>query len=64
MVDHNVMRLHITVHDAFAVTKVKGLEEFENVKANINVVELGVEASEVGVVDMLENERRRLALDV
>jgi hypothetical protein len=42
MIDHNVMRLDITVHDAFAVAVVEGLEQLENVVAHIVVLELGV----------------------
>ena len=63
MVDHNVMRLHVAVHDAFAVAVIEGLEELEDVVPNIDVVELGVEAPEIGVVDILEDKRRRLALE-
>lgn len=62
MIDHNVMRLHIAVHDTFAVAKVEGFEEFENVEPDIEVVELGVQASEVGVVDILKDERGSLTL--
>ena len=42
MVDHNVMRLDITVHDAFAVAEVQGLEELKYVVSHIVVLELGV----------------------
>ena len=62
MIDHNVMRLHIAVHNALAVTEVERLEQLIDVISNIDVVELGVEGSEVCVVDILENERRRLTL--
>lgn len=62
MVDHNVMRLHITVHDALAVAEIQRLEELRNVETNIEVVELGVQASKVGIVHELEDERGRLAL--
>lgn len=64
MVDHNVMRLHVAVHDAFAVAVVEGLEQLKDVVADVDVVELGVQAAEVGVVDVLEDERGRLALRV
>lgn len=56
------MRLHITVHDALAVAEIQRLEELGNVETNIEVVELGVQASEVGIVHELEDERGRLAL--
>lgn len=62
MVDHNVMRLHITVHDALAVAEIQRFEELGNVESNIEIVELRVQASEVGIVHELEDERGRLAL--
>lgn len=64
MIDHNVMRLHIAVHDALAVAIVECLEEFVDVVADIDVDELGVEGAEIGVVDVFEDERGRLALSV
>lgn len=62
MIDHNVMRLHISVHDALAVTVVERLQQLGDVVPYVQVVELGVEASEVGVVDIFEYERRSLTL--
>lgn len=56
MIDHNVMRLHISVHDALAVTEIQRLQELEDVVTHIEVVEFGIEAAEVGIVDVLENE--------
>lgn len=55
MVDHNVMRLHIAVHNTLAVTEVESLEEFVDVISNVEVAELGVQAPEVRVVDILED---------
>lgn len=62
MVDHNVMRFDVSVHDSLAVAVVQGLEQLENVESHIQVVELGVQASKVGVVDIFEDEGGRLAL--
>lgn len=62
MIDHNVMRLHISVHDALAVTEVQGLEEFVDVESDVEVREFGVQASEVGVVDVFENQGWSLTL--
>ena len=42
MVDHNVMRLHISVHDTLAVTEVERFEEFKDVVSDVDVVELGI----------------------
>jgi hypothetical protein len=64
MIDHNVMRLDITVHDAFAVAVIEGLEQLQNVVAHVVVLELGVQTPEVGVVDIFEDQRGRFALCV
>ena len=56
MIDHNVMRLDVSVHDAFAVAEVQRLEQLVDVEPNVEVVELGVEAPEIDVVDILEDE--------
>jgi hypothetical protein len=56
------MRLYVSVHDALAVAKVQRFEQLMDVESNVEVVELGVEASEVGIVDILENQRRCLTL--
>ena len=62
MIDHNVMRLHVSVHDTLAVAEVQGLQQLQNVEPHIEVVELGVQAPKVGVIDVLKDEGGRLAL--
>lgn len=62
VVNHDIVRLDITVHDALAVAEVEGLEQLEDVISHIVVLELGIEAAEVGVVDVFEDERGRFAL--
>ena len=62
MIDHNVMRFHVSVHDALAVAVVECLEELVDVVADVEVGEFGVEAAEVGVVDVLKDQRRGLTL--
>jgi hypothetical protein len=62
MIDHNVMRLHVAVHDSLAVAVVESLEKLKDVVSDIDVVELRVEASEVGIIDVFEDERRGFAL--
>lgn len=56
MIDHNVVRFHVAVHYALAVTEIQGLQELENVVADVEVVEFGVEAAKIGVVDVFEDK--------
>jgi hypothetical protein len=62
MIDHNVVRLDVAVHNALAVAEVKSLEQLMDIEADIEVVELGIQAPEVCVVDVFEDEGRRLTL--
>lgn len=62
MIDHNVMRLYVPVHDSLAVAVVQAFEQLVDIVSDINVVELGVQAPEIGIVDVFEDEGRRLAL--
>jgi hypothetical protein len=50
------------MHDALAVAEVEGLKEFENVVSHIVILEFGVQAPEIGVVDIFEYQRGRFAL--
>ena len=50
------MRLHVAVHDAFAVAKVQRFEEFMDIVSHIQIIELGVQASEIGVVYVFEDQ--------
>jgi nitrous oxidase accessory protein NosD len=58
------MRLNISMHNTLAVAEVQSLEELKDVEPDIDVIELRVEASEIGIVDVLENEGRRLTLRI
>jgi len=57
VVNHNVVRLHITVHDSHRVAKVEGFENFENVKTCIVVGECLIQLLEVRIVHVFEDER-------
>jgi len=63
MIDHNVMRFYVSVHYSLAMTVVQALEQLIDIVSNIDIVELRVQASEIGVVDILKYERRGLALN-
>ena len=56
MIDHNVMRFHIAVHDALAVTEIERLEQLVDVVPDIDIHEFRVEAPEISVVDIFEDK--------
>lgn len=62
MIDHNVVRLHVSVHNSLAVAEIESLEQFEDIKSDIDILKLGIQASEVGVVDIFKDQRRSLTL--
>jgi len=64
VVDHNVVRLHISVHYPLRVAEVQRFEQLVDVVADVVVLEFGVQGAEVGVVDMLEYEGRGFGLGV
>ena len=50
------------MHDAFAVAVIQSLEQLEDIVPYVVVLKFGVETPEVGVVDILEDQRGCLAL--
>lgn len=60
MVDHHIVWLDVSMHDAVGVAKVKSLEQFEEIVPDVVVAESGVQGLEVCVVNVLKNERRSL----
>ena len=62
MIDHNVMRFNVSVHDALAVAIVQALQQLVYVIPDIDVVELGVEAPKIRIVHVFEDQGWRLAL--
>lgn len=64
VVNHDVVRLDISVHDALAVTEIERLEELVDIEANIIVGEARIECPEVGVVDSLKDQTGSFALIV
>jgi hypothetical protein len=59
VVNHDVVRLDVAVHDPAAVAEIKGLEKLKDVVLDVMELERGVQYLEVDVVDVLEYERRR-----
>ena len=62
VVNHDVVRLDISVHDALAVAEIEGLEDLIHIEANVEIVEALVKLAEVSVtgVDELGDNGGRL----
>lgn len=62
VVNHNVVRLHITVHNSFRVTVVERFQDLEHVVADVEIIEALVEFAEISVtcVDKFRDDGRRL----
>jgi hypothetical protein len=54
VVDHDIMGLNISVHYTLAMAEIQRLQQLINIVADVVVLELGIQASEVGVVDIFE----------
>jgi hypothetical protein len=50
VVDHDVMRLDVSMHDSLGVAEIKCFEEFKDVVTNVKVCEFGIEGFELGVL--------------
>jgi hypothetical protein len=56
VINHDIVRLDISVHDPTRVTKVEGFEELVDIVAHVEIGEFGVESLEVGVVDVFKDD--------
>lgn len=56
VINHNIMRLDIPMHDPLAMTKVQCLEQLIDVIPDVVVLEFGVQRAEIGVINVLEDE--------
>lgn len=64
VINHDIVRLDVPVHNAFAVAEVQRLEEFEDIEPNIVVHKSRIQRPEVCVVHVLENQTGSLALTI
>lgn len=62
MINHDIVRLHISVHDTLAVAEIKCFEQLINVEAHVIIRKAGVQCPEIGVVDGFKDQTRSLAL--
>ena len=61
---HDIMWLHIPMHDSFAMAEVQSFEQLVNVVADIIIDEARIQSPEVGIVDVLENKTWGFALTI
>ena len=64
VINHNIVRLHIPMHDSLAVTEVQRLQKLVDIITHVIVGEPGVEHAEIRVVHVFENQARCLALAI
>ena len=64
MIDHNIVRFHISMHNALAVTEIQRLQKFINVKTDIIIGKTRVQGAEVCVIHVFENQAWGLALAI
>lgn len=54
MIDHNIVRFNISVHNALAMTEIKGFKHFKDIEANIEIAERRIESAVIYVIDILK----------
>ena len=62
MIDHNIMRFDVAMHDSPRMTEIERFEEFVDVVSYVVVGEARIEDFEIGVVDIFENDGRSFRL--
>mmetsp|Transcript_23785 Transcript_23785/g.52353 ORF Transcript_23785/g.52353 Transcript_23785/m.52353 type:complete len:234 (-) Transcript_23785:262-963(-) len=64
MINHHVVRFHISMHDSLRVAEIQSFQHFVDVVANVVVDQCRIQSFEISVVDALENETWSLRLRV
>ena len=54
MIDHDVVRLHIAMHDALRMAEVEGLQDLKHVVADVEVVEALIKLTEIRITSINE----------
>lgn len=57
MVNHDIVRLHVAMHDAHTVTEVESLQELVQIEPNIIISQRLVQLLKVSIIDVLKYER-------
>lgn len=64
MINHDIVGLHISMHNSLAVAEIQSLQKLVDIETNIIVGETRVKRPEIGIVNVFKNQTRRLALVV
>ena len=64
VVDHNIMRLDVSVHYALRMAEIERLQQLENIESHIVIEKARIEGPEVGVIHILKHQTRGFALTV
>ena len=54
VVNHDIVRFYIAVHDALAVAVVERFQDFKHIKADVEVIEALIKFAEIGVASVHE----------
>lgn len=52
MVNHDIVRLDVPVHDALGMTEIERFEQFKDVVSDVVVGKFGIERFKLGVLDI------------
>jgi hypothetical protein len=64
MINHDVMRLNVAMHDTVGMTIVESFEKLKDVIANIVIGESRIEHLEICIIDVFKDERGSLGLRI
>ena len=57
MINHDVVRLNVSMHNSLLMAEIEGLHYFLQVKADIVILKGWIELLEINVVNKLKNQR-------
>ena len=55
VIDHNIVGLHVSMHNAHTVTIVEGFQQLVKVEANVVIGQCLVQQFEIGIVDVFKD---------
>lgn len=64
MIYHDIVGLHVPMHDAIGMTEIQSLEQLEYVISNIVIRQRWIQNLEIGVVDVFKDQGRSFGLRI